>query len=309
MTYAPPPEEVVLEYFTSLSNVGRWGPDDELGTMNFVTPAKVVEAARLVVSGRVVSVGQDLDTEPSAKNRNKPVELTMMAKGTGPGEPPACAERIAYLPHGPQVTHLDSVTHVFFEGKMWNGKDAVDHVHDDGMDFGSVYALRNGIVTRGVLLDVARARGVDYLPNLEYVTVDDFEAAEAMEGVRVGTGDALLVRTGLGAREAVEGPEDGSFAQGRTGLSPETVKWMYEREVCLFSADCTERMPSPYERVTLPLHQVASAAVGLNLVDHAAVEELARACVEERRWEFLYTVAPLRIPKSTGSAVNPLCIF
>jgi kynurenine formamidase len=306
--YTPPPEDVVLDYFTSLSNEGRWGPDDELGTVNFITPQKVVEAARLVTEGRVVSIAQDLLTEPSQKNRFKPVGFTMQTLGLDPGGL-SCAEEVSYLPHGPQVTHLDSVSHVYFEGRMYNGRLAADVIKDDGMHFASVFALRNGIVTRGVLLDVARARGVDYLPDREYVTVEDFEAAEERQGVRVGSGDALMVRTGLGAREAAEGEEDGSFRNGRTGLAPETVKWMYEREVALYSGDCTERMPSPYERILLPLHQVAAAAVGLNLVDHAALEELGRMCAELNRWEFLYTVAPLRIPRSTGSAVNPLCMF
>jgi kynurenine formamidase len=308
VSYTPPPEEVVLEYFTSLSNEGRWGPDDELGTMNFVTPQKIVEATRLVTEGRVVSIAQDLSAEPAQKNRFKPVELVMQSLGLGPNEL-SCAESVAYLPHGPQVTHLDSVSHVYFEGRMYNGRKAADVIKDDGMHFASVYALRNGIVTRGVLLDIPAARGVDYLAALDYVTVEDFEAAEERQGVRVGSGDALMVRTGLAAREAVEGEEDGSFRSGRAGLAPETVKWMYEREVALYSGDCTERMPSPYQRILLPLHQVASAAIGLNLVDHAHLEELSQVCAELGRYEFLYTVAPLRLPKSTGSAVNPLCVF
>jgi hypothetical protein len=307
VTYTPPPEDVVLGYLESCSNVGRWGPDDELGTMNFVTPEKVLEASRLVTKGRVVSIAQDLLTSPSQKNRFKPVAFKMVV-GSEPTDT-ACAEEIGYLPHGPQVTHLDSITHVYFEGQMWNGRKAADWVDENGMRFGSVYALRNGIVTRGVLLDVARARGVAYLPNLEWVTVEDLESAEQRQNVHVGRGDVLLVRTGLGAREAAEGEEDGSFKSGRTGLAPEVSKWMFEREVALFSGDCTERMPVPYERVTLPLHHIAAAAIGLNLVDHAALEELGDVCEEEGRWEFLYMVAPLRIPRSTGSAVNPLCVF
>jgi kynurenine formamidase len=157
-----------------------------------------------------------------------------------------------------------------------------------------------------VLLDLPRSHDRAWLERGETVSVADLERAEAWAGVRVGTGDALVVRVGLDARERQLGPE--SF-DVRTGLGNDCIPWLQEREVGLFGGDCFDRLPSGDARYSHPLHSVGIARMGLVMVDHIAVEELAEACTDEGRWEFFFSIAALRIPKATGSPVNPLCIF
>jgi kynurenine formamidase len=167
-------------------------------------------------------------------------------------------------------------------------------------------AQKEGIFTRGILLDVAAAQGVPWLTPDQSVTPTDLDAAERASGVRVEPGDAVVVHVGLEARERVEGPEDPSV---RAGLDAAAVRWLHQRQVAVFTGDCFERIPQPYRRVPLPLHQVGLVAMGLVLLDNPTLVELLRACVSLQRAEFLLMAAPLRIPNGTGSPVNPIAAF
>jgi kynurenine formamidase len=204
------------------------------------------------------------------------------------------------------VTHLDAIAHVFFEGAAYNGRRAADVVTADGMTYGSIAALGEGFMTRGILLDVARARGVPYLSPLDGVTVDDLERAEALTGDHVQRGDAVFVRIGLECREATEGPEDPSV---RCGITPACISWLHEREIAVYSGDCVEQMPSGFDRLLLPLHQVGCVVMGLVMLDNTSVEGLAAVATSLGRSTFLVACAPLRIPGGTGSPVNPLAVF
>jgi kynurenine formamidase len=292
----------VLDSFEQVSNWGRWGPNDEMGTLNFITPAKIHEAANLVRSGRVVSIAHDLSVVASAKNA-VPIKHTMVSKG---GVAHGAFDELTIYSHGLFQTHLDAVAHIFHQGKAYNGRSASDILGKDGLAFGSIHAQRGGIVTRGVLLDVARSREVDWLQPEESVSARDLEAAERLSGVTVTTGDAVFIRIGLGRREATAGPEDPSI---RAGIGPDCPAWLHEREVALVGSDCPEKLPTDYPDIGLVWHIAALVYMGLSLIDSAALEPLAQACAEEKHNDFLFTVAPLPFPRGTGSAVNPLCIF
>lgn len=298
MTEASP-----TDLFARCSNVGRWGPDDELGTLNYITPAKRVAAAGLVHLGKVIRLGRDLDTRPSRKN---PTPIVHRMLYVGYADPIASLDELTIAPHGYAVTHLDAVGHMYFLGEVWNGRKAAQVVKPDGLSFASIYAMRDGIFTRGILLDVARARGVDWLQPGDEVTTRDLEAAEAMAGVRATQGDALFVRVGLAAREAIEGPEDPSV---RAGVSSACLPWLCDREIAVWSGDCIERLPQPDGGLPMPLHQIGFAAMGLAVLDNPEIEELADYAAATGRYEFLLSCAPLPIPGGTGSPVNPLCIF
>ena len=297
------PESELRALFDEVSNQGRWGPDDELGTLNHITAEKVAAAAASVVSGRVVSLAHDLDTNWSEKNYNPAVHrMLFMAHDA----PVTAVDEVTVVPHSFTVTHLDAVAHANFDGHVYNGRSAAKVTGRDGLSFGSVHAQRGGIVTRGVLLDVAAARGVPWLSADEYVTIADLDAAAELAGVEMAAGDAVLVRVGLAAREAAEGPED---VGRRAGLGPECLRWLSHHDVAVYGGDCFDRLPLPYERFPWAVHQIALAAMGLVLLDNVAVEELAEVCRQESRGDFLLTLAPLRIPRATGSAVNPLAVF
>jgi kynurenine formamidase len=220
--------------------------------------------------------------------------------------PRASIDFIGMVPHGLSLTHLDALGHCFFDGRLYNGRPAAETVSkSEGLRFASIMAQREGIVTRGVLLDVAAARGERWLAAGEYVTADDLSAAERA-GVAVEPGDAVVVHIGLEAREAAEGPEDRSL---RAGLDAGAVAWLHDRQVSLYTGDCIERMPYPSAVMPVPLHQIGLVAMGLVLLDSPRLTPLMARSAELGRSTFLLTVAPLPVPGGTGSPVNPIAVF
>jgi kynurenine formamidase len=295
-------DDELTELFERCSNRGRWGADDELGTLNYITDEKRRAAAALVRTGRALSIGRDMSTVADRVNTD-PVRHRMLYDQ----DPPVSAlDSIELSTHGFALTHLDAITHVFWQGNAYNGKRAADVLSAKGLRSGSVYAQRNGIFTRGVLLDVAAARGVPYLLPGDTVTADDLTAAEQVSGVRVDSGDAVFVHIGLERREADQGTEDPGT---RAGLDADCLPWLHQREVAVYSGDCVERIPYPSKAVPLPLHQIGLVAMGLVLLDCPRLTDLVAACSDTGRNEFLLTVAPLRLPAATGSPANPLCVF
>jgi kynurenine formamidase len=295
-------EAEVIALFDRCSNRGRWGDDDELGTLNLITPAKRLAALAGVRAGRCASIGRDLVTRGS---RHSPPSAVHLMTYSGP-EPAGAADALLLVPHGFEVTHMDALAHAYFEGAVYNGRTAAEAVPRDGIAFGSIHAARDGILTRGVLLDVPAALGVEHLEPGDGIGAAELEAAERLAGVRVEAGDAVVVRSGLDRREAVRGPGP---EEPREGLLPDAVLWLHERGVAVFSGDCIERLPSGYPRVPLPLHQVGLVAMGLMILDATDVESLRELCRDEGRSDFLFVASPLRLPGGSGSPVNPLVVF
>ena len=295
-------EAEVIALFDRCSNRGRWGPDDELGTLNLITPEKRLAALAGVRAGRCVSIGRDLVTHGSRHSPPSAVHLMTY----GGHQPTGAQDALLLVPHGFEVTHMDALAHAYFEGGVYNGRSATDAVPRDGIAFGSIHAARDGIVTRGVLLDVPAALGVEHLEPGDGIGVGDLEAAERLAGVRVEPGDVVVVRSGLDRREALHGFGP---VEPREGLLPDAVLWLHEREVAVFSGDCIERLPSGYPRVPMPLHQIGLVAMGLMILDATDVESLRNLCRDEARNDFLFVASPLRLPGGSGSPVNPLVVF
>lgn len=298
------PSEAELDaLFEELNNAGRWGKDDQLGTLNYITPQKRVGAAALVRSGRALSIARDLDKKQSTNNP-QPVRHTMCYLSY---YPIGCVDAINLEMHGFTMTHLDAVAHVYRGEDVYNGRRAPEVTLPTGLTFGDMLAQKDGFFTRGVVLDIAAVRGVDWLTPDEGVYRDDLEAAEKRQGIKVESGDCIFVYTGLQKREAAEGPEN--LAQ-RVGIMPDAIRWMHEREIAVYSGDCVDAFPNPYgQRYCIYFHAIALAAMGLILLDIPALEPLLTVCKEEKRSDFLLTMAPLRIPGGTGSPVNPIAIF
>ena len=287
--------------FHRCSNTGRWGADDELGTLNYITDGKRRDAASLVRLGKVVSVGRDLSTIQT-KSNPRPVSHIMMYVPGRHGS----ADWFSIASHGMTVTHMDALAHFSWEGRIYNGRNAAETYAANGVKFGSIMAQKTGIFTRGVLLDVAAARGVSWYNQDAFVTVADFEAAEAHEHVRVGTGDAIFVRTGMAQMEAALGEQD---TYPRAGMHAECIEWMHERQVAVYGGDCIEKLPYPSQRFPSPIHMIGLVSMGLPILDWPALEELSQTCRQLDRWEYLLTTAPLRLPLGTASPINPLCLF
>jgi kynurenine formamidase len=201
---------------------------------------------------------------------------------------------------------MDALAHAYFDGGVYNGRSADEAVPPGGIAFGSIHAARDGIVTRGVFLDVPAALGVEHLEPGDGIGAAELEAAERLAGLRVESGDVVVVRSGVDRREALHGFGP---VEPREGLLPDAVLWLHEREVAVFSGDCIERLPSGYPRVPLPLHQIGLVAMGLMILDATDVESLRDLCREEGRNDFLFVASPLRLPGGSGSPVNPLVLF
>jgi kynurenine formamidase len=286
-----------------LSNWGRWGKDDQIGAMNLITPAKRRQAAALVKEGFSVSLAHDVDTEKAVDNP-QPYERQMLAIG---------ADRFGVAFHGVAHTHLDSLAHIHDNGVFYNGyrPDPDGVMKANGHARNSIVNLKNGILTRGVLIDIPRMKGVRYLEPGTIVTREDVEAFEKFAGIRVAAGDAVFIRTGRWARRAAIGPWDlGREAGMRPGPGASVLPWLKARDVALLGSDVPpSTSPSDVEGVSGPVHDFALVRLGIHLFDNCDLEALAEAAAARKRWEFLLTVAPLPFRGGTGSPVNPIATF
>ncbi len=289
---------------TELSNWGRWGKDDELGTLNLITPGKRRAAAALVREGVTVSLASNAQTE-KAVDVPCPNEWAMVRASEE-----GATDRIAYpCIHGAGTTHVDSFAHRFFGGKMWNGYPVSSLVTSEGgAARNSVLTMKGGIVTRGVLYDIPRLKGVPYLEPGTRIFPADLEAWEQKVGVRVGAGDALLLRWGRWARRAAIGPWP--IDEGAAGLDASVIPWLKRRDIALLGWETPGYVPQPPgDLPRLAVHDFVLTILGVHLLDRADFEALSAAAAARNRWEFMLTVAPLPIPKGTGSPVNPIAIF
>jgi len=300
------------QLFESLKNWGRWGPEDELGTLNYITPATVRSAATLVRSGRSVSLSLPINTVAGPDNANPALHYmcTTLDLENGLGDLRIATDFLGMQFHGDCHTHIDALCHVAYKGRLYNGRP-LDLVTSRGALGFDITAYTHGIVGRGVLIDMPRLRGIDWLEPGEAVTREDIEAAEAAQGVRLGEGDIMLFRTGHHRRRLERGAWDvGYSGEGRAGLDPYALTLLHERKVAAFLPDGDgEVVPSFVEGLLYPIHPLQITAMGMLCADSLQFEELVRVCNEERRWEFLVVIAPLRLPRGTGSPFNPIAIF
>jgi kynurenine formamidase len=297
------------QLFRELTNWGRWSERAEVGALNYLTADRIAAAARLVRGGTTVSLGRPLNTHRGVDNP-KPAhhEMTMLPDvDIGSGSVRFAKDYIGVDYHNEEHSHIDALCHVAYEGFMYGGTPDAE-VTSRGAAAGAIDLLRDGLVGRGVLLDIPRARGVRWLEPGEYVLPDDLEAAERAQGVSVDVGDILLVRTGHVRRLAELGPWDTSKA--KVGLHPSAARLLADRRVAALGSDGNnDTAPSTTEGVAFPIHVLAINAMGIHLLDYLQFEDLVRRCEETERWEFLFVAAPLRIDGGTGSPVNPIAIL
>lgn len=299
-------DDDVRGFMRSLSNWGRWGPDDQLGALNYITPQKRVAAAALVREGFVVSTSLPLPTVPGPENP-RPANHFMLMTGES-GDRLASADYIGLAYHGMTTSHIDALCHVFYEGKMYNGFPSSE-VRPDGAYKNAIHATRDRLVSRGVMLDIPPLRGKEWLEPGEPIYIEDLEGAEQRQGVRVGEGDILLVRTGRYKRVRAEG-SDGWQTRGLAGIHASVLPWLHERRVAVLGSDgVSDVTPSGFESMRMPIHTVAIVAMGIHLLDNQDLEPLAQACAERGRYEFMFVVAPLYLERGTGSPANCLALF
>ncbi|MEO8811752.1 MAG: cyclase family protein [Caulobacteraceae bacterium] len=295
--------------FASVSNWGRWGPDDERGTLNHLTEAEATAAAALVRLGRTVSLSRDFPVQPGPENP-WPAHHHMVIAGDDPCIPEVeglevSTDYIGIAFHGMASSHLDALCHVFQGGRMYNGHPATE-VKSTGARRNTVMTLKDGLAGRGVLLDVPRALGRPFIDPEHLTTVEDLERTEVHQGVRVDRGDIVLVRLGRDARRHSVTDQDVA------GLDPAVALWLHHRRAAVLGGDGVHD-PIPPGQIApgwpMPIHMLGLVSMGLHLLDNLALEDLAETCLAAGRWAFLLTLAPLRIQGGTGSPLNPIAMF
>ena len=291
-------------WLEELSNWGRWGREDELGTLNLITPDKRRKAASLVKAGVSVSLAHDVERSVTVDNPSA-FGHEMVSTGESPG--PWAIDTISVFFHGYAHSHLDAICHRFHDGRMYNGY-ARATVTKEGCERLSIGAIKDGIFTRGVLMDLPKLKGVKWLEPGTPIYAEDLEAWEKKAGVRVESGDVLLIRTGRWVRRASEGPWN--VGQSSAGLHASTVKWLKERGVAVLGSDAaSDVFPSGVEGYTHPVHLLTLVALGTPILDNQDLEALSREAEKRGRYEFLLTAAPLAIPGGTGSPLNAVATF
>jgi kynurenine formamidase len=285
--------------FHQVSNWGRWGKDDQLGSVNLVTAAKRKQAVALVKSGASVSLAHNPLTE-RAEDNNNPFEHTMLRGNS--------MDRYAVTYHGYAHSHIDALCHFLYKDQTYNGYARADVNTDAGCAKLGIDNLKNGVVSRGVLIDIPRLRGVPYLEPGTAIYAEDVEAWEKKAGVKIGEGDVILLRTGRWARRAKLGPWN--VGQNAAGFHASVAPWIKARGVAIVGSDAAEDVvPSRVEGVALPVHTLLITAMGINLLDNQDLEAVAETAARLNRWEFLITIAPVPVTGGTGFPVNALATF
>jgi kynurenine formamidase len=314
----------IERWMTELSNWGKWGPEDSAGTINLITAAHRKAAAALVREGVCVSASLNADL-PKGDTTSGPLPggppipgvapadrttWTLTSHPPGPDPKPRTSyvtDTIAVAYHGNNTTHLDALSHIYYKGQIYNGFPQTSFT-DRGAQKNDVMAFKDGIFTRGLLFDIARLNGVSYLGDDEAIYPEDLEAWEKRAGFRLQAGDAMIVRTGRWLRVKEKGPLD--LNRLAPGLYASCAKWMRERGVAILGSDVVQDVrPSRIEGVNQPIHLLGLRTMGLPLIDNCDLEALGEAAAQRKRWAFLLTINPLRVPGATGGPVNPIAVF
>jgi kynurenine formamidase len=308
------PQRLTRDEFTALfrrlkHTTDERGPADRRGALNHITPARIIAAADEVRLGQSVSLARPIETEPAPDNP-EPAHYDMTGARRDHHRDHGldfAMDRFAMNVHGDAVSHIDALCHVVFDSKLYNGVP-IDVITPTGASSLSIDVIRDGIVGRGVLLDIPRLQGRKWLEPGDTVTNADLRAAEEASHLDVGPGDVMFVRVGHSARRQALGAWDA--ARERAGLHPTALEFVAERKVAVLGSDGNnDAAPSATEGVDFPVHVLAMNALGIHLLDYLQFEELAAVCEQQGRWTFLAVIAPLRLPGATGSPINPIAIL
>ena len=293
-------------WMKELSNWGRWGKDDQLGAVNLITAAKRKQAAASVREGVSVSLSRDTEKE-KAEDNPRPFTQEMNNTGTNPAGGQFSVDTYSVLYHGYAHTHMDSLCHMFYEGKMYNGFSQ-EEVGAEGAKKLAINAFKNGILSRGVLLDIPALKGVPYLEPGAPIYPEDLDAWEKKAGLKVTAGDIVFVRTGRWARRAALGPWNVGLRSA--GLHASCAPWLRKRDVAMVGSDAgSDVMPSRVEGVRQPIHQLLLVAMGTPIFDNCDLEAISDASAARKRWTFMLSAAPISVKGGTGSPLNPIATF
>jgi kynurenine formamidase len=285
--------------FQELNNWGRWGTDDELGTLNLITSETTRQAAALVRSGITVSLAHNPMPDEAPDNPDRAFNHTMGRS--------LRSDTFEFTYHGYSVSHIDALCHFLWNDRLYNDVPPSASTPDGCGKLG-IQNMKSGIITQGILLDFPRLMEVPYLEPQTPIYIEDIEAWEEQAGVRVSPGDVIFVRTGRWARRAEIGPWQ--LPGNSAGLHASVLPWIKERGVAFVGSDAaTDVMPSLVDGITQPVHTMLIAGFGTSIFDNMDLEALAATAASENRWEFMLTAGPIPVEGGTGSPLNPIAVF
>jgi len=298
-------------------NWGRWGDDDQIGTLNHITPERLTAAAGLVKRGVSFDLGIRLDSngpQPGKYGRANPIHV-MTETGADQDFPGGlrCADDYIVMPlQG--ATQWDGLAHVFYDGKLYNGFPASDVTPHGAKSLG-IENLGKGVAGRGILLDVADHKGVDWLAMGEVITPEDLEEVAAAQGVEVRSGDVLCFRTGWRQKFHADGASE--FMAGEPGIGMATIEWLHEKEIAAIASDnwaievlnpSGDLFGGEIEGMFDNVHMILIRDMGMTLGEIFDFDELAADCSADGVWEFFFCAPPLKVTGGVGSPINPLAI-
>lgn len=287
------------EVFHKVSNWGRWGKNDQIGAANLITAAKQKQAAALVQLGISVSLNHNALTEAAADNPS-PWEHTM--------NPGFSTDTLKISYHSLVHSHMDALCHISYKDQTFNGYPKAEVNTEKGCMKLGIEHLKSGILTRGIIIDIARLKGVPYLEPGVAIYAEDLDAWEKKTGVKITPGDAVFVRTGRWARREKLGPWKASEALA--GLHASTAPWFKARDVAFLGGDGpSDVLPSMVEGQGFPIHTLMIVSMGVDLFDHMDLEAVAETAARLNRWDFMLTAAPYPIVGGTGYPVNVIATF
>ena len=299
-------KEDVDHLVKELSNWGRWGKDDQLGALNLITQEKRLEAVRLVRKGISVSLARTVEKEKGPDNPT-PFKHVMVATGRQ-GDGMWSMDNYSVTYHGFAHTHMDALCHLFHNGCMYNGF-LQSEVGPEGAAKLSIHLVRNGILTRGILIDVPRLRGVRFLEPGTPIYPEDLDAWEKRAALKVRSGDVVFIRTGRWARRDLLGPWDAN-TEGLAGLHASCAKWLRERDIAMLGSDAAaDVMPSGIEGAPVPIHLLTLHAMGVPIFDNCDLGAIAEQAAKMEQWEFMLSASPIIVEGGTGSPLNPIATF
>ena len=294
----------VDRWMKELSNWGRWGKEDQVGTYNLITPAKRKEAAALVKEGVSVSLAHDVEKVAGPDNNN-PFKHTV--EDAGPYANEYYLDSYAVNYHGFAHTHMDSLCHMFHDGLMYNGFSTKELSKTGALKL-AITGFKNGILSRAILMDMPKLKGVPFLSAGTAIYPEDLDAWEKKTGVKVRAGDVVLIYTGRWAARKKNGPWE--ISKKAAGLHASCAKWLKQRDVAILGSDgASDVLPSQVDGVTQPIHQLILIAMGMPILDNLDMEDLSAMAAKFNRYEFMLSASPLAVAGGTGSPLNPIATF
>jgi len=309
----PISEQDLRNLYQRISNWGRWGADDERGTLNLIDDAARLRGLQSAKDGLAICCGLTIPQQAAIDRNRYPVQRFIFRAGD---QVPANGfgsiwEFLGMVPHGPAHTHIDALCHAFHDGRMYNGRTPTE-VLSTGARRNAITAMNGSISARGILLDIPALLGVDYLEPERPIKRAELEAAERAAGVTVASGDVLLVRTGRHVRYRVKGPGSEQL-NGKThvaGFYADCLTFMRERDVAVLGSDgVNEHLALSYGADERPIHQGCLVYMGLPLIHNCDLDLLAEACAHKKRASFLFTMGLITFEGATSAPVAPVAIL